>query len=248
MHLRRGGLRPRDGEAEFQIVYHAHFARRFGEIKRIRRRGDERRRAEILHQHDLPFGISRRHGHDGRAQLFDAVMQAESPRKQAVAEGNLEDVLVRRPRHIENAGDAGGPHVQIVAGIAANDWLARGAARRVQADDLFHRHGEQAEGIVVPEIVFGRVGNLFDVLERLDMLGFQPDRIEPLPIHLHVVVSVSYDMFKPFQLQFAQLFPVYGFDLRTEHLFGTSDFEYSIYFNTFALHLQGDFRSCAEKL
>ena len=194
VHLRRGGFRAHADEADFQIVQNAHLLRRFGEVHGIAGRGDERRRAEVLQEHDLPLGVARGDGNDRRTQLLHAVMQTESARKQTVAERDVEDVLVRRPRHHENARDAGRPIVQILAGIAADDGLARRARRGVQADNLLHRHGKKTERIMVSQIVLGRVRNIFDVFERPDMLGSESDLIEPLLIHGHALVRVRDDM------------------------------------------------------
>ena len=217
MHLRRGGLRAHADEPHLQIVQNAHLLCRFREVHGIAGRGDECRRTEVLQEHNLPLGIARRDGNDRRAQLLHAVMQAETAREQAVTERDVEDVLVRRPRHHEDARDTGRPVVQIIAGIAADDGLARRARRGVQADDLLHRHGEEAERIMIAQIVFGRVRNIFNILERFDMLGFEADFIEPLLIHRHALVGVRDDMFQTLQLHLAQLLTVDFLNFGTEH-------------------------------
>ena len=130
-------------------------------------------------------------------------MQAETAREQAVAEGDVEDILVRRPRHGEDAGDAGRPVVEVCPRIAADDGLARRARRGVQADDLFHRHGKQPEGIVVAQVVFGGIRDQFDVFERLDMLRLQADLVKAAAVHGHVFVRIAHGVLEPLQLQFA---------------------------------------------
>ena len=171
VHFRGRRLRAHADEPQLQIVENAEFFRRFGKVHGIARRGDERRRAEVFEQHDLPLGIARRNGHDGRAQLFDAVMQAETARKQPVPERDVENILVGSARHRQYARDAGRPIVEIGARISAGDGFARRAAGRVYAYDLFHRHGEQFERIVVAKVVLRGIGNFFDVFERSDMFG-----------------------------------------------------------------------------
>ena len=191
--------------------------RRFREVHGVAGRGDERRGTEIAHKHQLALGVARRHGNNGSPQFFNAVMQAESPRKQAVAERYLKYILVRCACHGQNTRDTGGPIVQIGARIAAHDGFARRAAGRVQTDDLFHRHGKQSERIVVPQIVLCGIRNEFDVLKRLDMLGLQTDRVKAIFVHGHVFVAIAHDVFQPFQLHFPQYFSVDLFHFRTEH-------------------------------
>ena len=203
VHFRRGGLRAHAYEAQLQIVQHPLLPRRLRQVHGVAGRGDERRGAEVLEQHDLPVGIARRHGHHRRPQLFHPVMQAETAREQAVTEGDVEDILVRRPRHGEDAGDAGRPVVEVCPRIAADDGLARRARRGMQADDLFHRHGKQAEGIVVAQVVFGGIRDQLDVFERLDMLRLQADLVKAAAVHGHVFVRIAHGVLEPLQLQFA---------------------------------------------
>ena len=241
VRFRRGRLRTHTDEPHFEILQNPFPLCRFAQIHRITGRGDQSGHAEILHQHQLPLRIARRHGNDRCAQFFDAVMQAETARKQAVAERDLKNIFIRRPRHGQKTGKTGGPVVEVAPRISARDRFARRAAGSVDADDLFHRYRIQAERIMVAQVVFGRIRYIFEIFESFDVFGLQADRVEALPVHGHVFICVADSIFQPLQLHFFQRLSVDRFYFGTEHRLCLPFFPFKYiddYFITFCRRLQ----------
>jgi len=48
----------------------------------------------------------------------------------------------------------------------------------VEPDDVAHRDGEEAERIVVPQVLSGREGEFLEVIKRLDVVGVNTRLVE----------------------------------------------------------------------
>ena len=91
----------------------------------------------------------------GITEPFGTVMQAESAGKQAVTEGDVDNIVVGHAGRGHEPGNQLGPGIQVVAGVADHGRLAGGAGRGMDADDILERHGEHAVRIVDPQILLG---------------------------------------------------------------------------------------------
>ena len=148
------------------------------DVQRVGRRGDEDRGAEVLHDLDLARRVAGADGHDRDAGLLQPVVQAEPPGEHAVAEGDLGDVAAVRADGDGEAADQLGPGLEVGARVAADDGLAGGAGRRVDLDHLVQRHGEQAVGIRVAEVVLLGERQAAQVVEAREVAGREPGAVE----------------------------------------------------------------------
>ena len=82
----------------------------------------------------------------------------------------MDDILIRAAGGGESAGNALVPDIQVVAGIADDDLLARGAAGSVEPDNILHRHGEKAVGIGVAQVLLIAEGQLVQVVNGADVV------------------------------------------------------------------------------
>jgi hypothetical protein len=132
--------------------------------------------AEILHHHQLPRRVAAGNRDDRRAQRLRAVMRAQSAGEQAVAVGVLDDIARVQAARRKAAHHHVGPDLHVLLRVGDDDGLAGRAGRGVQAHDVLHRAGEQAEGIGVAQIRLHRERQLGDVVERAHVLR-RPGRV-----------------------------------------------------------------------
>ena len=140
-------------------------------------------------------------------------MEAKGAGEQAVAEGNLDHVLVGDAHGHAEPGHQVGPGVQVVFGVANHGGLAGSAAGGVDSGDILHRLGEKAEGVVVPDVLLGGEGDVFHVGKLLDLIRRDAALIQPLLIKGNVAVAVIHHPFQPFQLKCFQLLAGHGFQI-----------------------------------
>ena len=120
--------------------------------------------------------------------------------KQAVAERDLNYVLVGDPRRSGYPRNRGRPSIEILLGISRHDRLAGGSRRSVDPRDILLRLGEQSERIVVPHIVFGRKRQILDILKALYRIGRDPRLVEFVFVKLDVVIRLVYRILQTFEL------------------------------------------------
>src|SRR6266542_5881056 len=84
-----------------------------------------------------------------------------------------------------------GPGVDVAPRIADDGGLAGGAGRGVDANDLFLRNGEHAEGIIFPQILLGGERETGKILELAQIVGMNSRRIEFLAVRGDVFVGVA---------------------------------------------------------
>ena len=145
-------------------------------------------------------------------------MKAERARKQAVAKGNLRDVVGRDADGRAESGDTVAPHVEVGLRKADDRRFTRRSRRGVNPDDLALRHAEHPERIGLPQILLRRQRQQGDIRQRADVLGADAALVEQLFIVRHVVVGVLHLLFQLGELQLAQFVAFHRFNLRLKHL------------------------------
>jgi len=125
----------------------------------------------------------------------------EAAREEAVAVGVVDDVVLREPRHDEAAGHELGPGVDIALRVTHDGRAARGSRGGVDANHARHGHGEEAVGVVVPQVLLGREGKPPQVVQGLDVVGFDAGIIEAALVEPDGVVDALDHLLKPFDLQ-----------------------------------------------
>ena len=128
-HLLGPRLGTEDAALELQVAtrLQAHLASGFAQVDGVGRRAAQHGRAELAHHHDLALRVAARHRDDHRTDLRCALRRAETARDQAVAVGDLDDVVLRRTCCDHRAGDHVSPHLHIALRVAGYDRMARGA-------------------------------------------------------------------------------------------------------------------------
>ncbi len=171
-HGGRPGLGPEDPDPQGQLAdVDFQLRRALGDRQGVRGGAEERRGPEIFQQGDLPFGQPRARGHDHAAQAREPLVKPEASGEEPVAVGVLGDVVRPDACRPEVAGHALGPLIQVLGRVRAGDRLAGRTGRGVHPHHLRKRHGAQAEGVVVPQVVFDRKRQFGDILEGFDILG-----------------------------------------------------------------------------
>ncbi len=132
-------------------------------------------------------------------------MQSQTAGEQPVAVGVLQDVACVQAERGQRPLDNFGPDIEIVTVVGHHDRLAGRAAGGVQADDLVHGAGEQAEGIGVAQVGLDRTRQADDVVDALDAFRPQSGLVEPRAVKFCAVVHAAHDLAKPLRLQFAKL-------------------------------------------
>ena len=105
-------------------------------------------------------------------------MEPEAPGKKTVAVCILDDIFFANTGGIEVAGHTFDPLFQILCGIRAGNRFSGRTRRRMHSDQFCYRHGTQAEGIIVPEIIFDGKGQLGNIFQSFEVSGFDPHFFE----------------------------------------------------------------------
>ena len=180
--------------------------------QRVGRRDGDPGRAEILDQPHLSLGHPARDRHAGQPQLVRAEMDAEAPGEEPVAIGVVQQVAAPQPRGAQRPRDHRGPGVEIPLGVAHHRRLARGAGGGVDPRHPLTRDGEHAEGVVVAQVRFHGEGELRQVLERGQVVGMHPGRVEAGAVMRDVVVGMPQRPAHPVELQRRDLVARGGLD------------------------------------
>ena len=67
----------------------------------------------------------------------------------------------------------------------------------MDAHHLLHGHGEHAEGIIIPDVLFGGEGQVLQVRQGAKVFGFEPHLIQALPVEGHQMVDPFHQGLKP---------------------------------------------------
>ena len=175
------------------------------DVQEVARRARDRGDAEVLHQHQLAVGVAAGDGQHRAAVGLGAVVQHEAAGEEAVAVGDLHDVVRRHAGHREAAHHAVRPDGDVVRRVRDADRLAGGAGGAVVADDLAVRRRLEAGRVLVPQVGLHRERQELDVLERLDVLGLHAALVAALAEERDALVGVLHDELQAVQLQRAHL-------------------------------------------
>jgi hypothetical protein len=132
-------------------------------------------------------------------------VEAQAAGEQALAVGVLCDVVGADTRRPEIARHTVGPIVQVIGRVGAGDRLAGRPRAGVHPDDLRERHRTQAEGVIVPQIVFDGEGKPGDILERFDAVRLYPFLIQLLAIEGNALINPCHGLLELAQLEFLNL-------------------------------------------
>ena len=139
----------------------------FSHEEGIGRGAGQHRGAEVLHDHNLAFGIPAGHGDHRCSQTLGAVMCSKSAGKKTVTVGVVDDITLVDPGGDKGAGHQLGPDVDVFPGIADHGWFAGSAGGCMNPDDILHRRGKQAVGVAVSHILFEGKGQTLQIFQRL---------------------------------------------------------------------------------
>ena len=145
---------------------------------------------EVVDQLHLPLGHAAGNRHHRAAEPFGAVMRTETAGEQAVAVGVVHQHAGAPAGGADRARHHVGPDVDIALGISDHDGLAGRAGGRMDADQLFARHREHVEGVIVAKVGLHRERELGEIGELPEIGGMHAGRIECLPVMRDVVVGV----------------------------------------------------------
>ena len=207
-------LRAEAADADLQLVLEAHLYRRLAEVERIGRRADEDRHAEVGHELELPLGKAARRRDKRRADALDAVVEAEAAGEKPVAERDLDRVVGRDARRGQKPRDELGPCLEVLLGVAYHGGLAGRAGRAVDAHDVALGDREEAEGVLLAEVVLGGEGDLFEVVDALDVAGGQAGALEAIAIEGDALVDALDDFAEPLALEVLERASRHGLELR----------------------------------
>ena len=165
----------------------------------------------------------------GAPDLLQSAVQPERAGKQGVSEADLSDIVRRGPACGSDARDAFRPGIQVAPGVPGGDGLAGGAAGGVDAHHLAHGHGQQLEGVLLPQLGFGCQGDFGNVLQCANIRWLYARLDHLVMIHGHMVVGVLYAPFEPFQLDRFDFASLCAFDLRVPDRHGKTLLPYCLF-------------------
>jgi len=125
---------------------------------------------EVLDEEHLAGGVAAGDGNHRGPHPLRTVVEAQAAGEEPVSISVVQDVPGLTPCHAKASGDAFGPHLDVVPGVADHGGLALRPRRGVDADHVLQGLGEQPEGVVIPEILLGREGQAGKILQGADIV------------------------------------------------------------------------------
>ena len=151
-------------------------------------------------------------------------MGTQSAGEQAIAVGHLKDVGLACSVCCEGTGEALGPCRKVLAGVPHHGRLARCPGGGVDAYDLAHRHGTEAERIIVAQVIFGGKGELDDVVDAVDVVRGDAQLLHLLAIERGVMVDTLHGLFEADALDLAKAFAIHALNaFIPNHVFRCTD-------------------------
>jgi len=136
-------------------------------------------------------------------------VEAQPAGEQAVAVGVVQQVARPAAGGEDRARHDVRPHVEVGLRVADDGGLAGGAAGGVQAGDPLARHGEQAEGIGLAQVLLGGVREFRQIGQGLQVVRMRPGALELAADGLDVPVGVRQRPAQALELQ-GREFPAAG--------------------------------------
>ena len=128
-HFVRPRFRAENTRLQVQIfLAQSVLAHHLRDVQRVRGSAAEHRRAEIAQKRDLPLCVSGGCRNRRRTDAHCAAVRAKAARKQAVAVGDVDDVLVGASGRRQGARAAVVPDLKVMARVADHDLLSGRAA------------------------------------------------------------------------------------------------------------------------
>ena len=152
-----------------------------------------------------------------------------APVNRGVSEADLSDIVRRGPACGSDARDAFRPGIQVAPGVPGGDGLAGGAAGCVDAHHLAHGHGQQLEGVLLPQLGFGCQGDFGNVLQCANIRWLYARLDHLVMIHGHMVVGMLYAPFQALQLDCFDFASLCAFDLRVPDRHGKTLLPYCLF-------------------
>ena len=217
LDLAAHGVRPRLGAEDADLQRRrarvdAAGAELVEDRQHVARRHHDDVRREVLQKLHLPLGHAAGHRDDRAAEPLRPVVGAEAAGEQAVAVGDVHLHAGPAAARADRAGDDVGPDLEVALRIADDSRPAGGARRGVDAGDLVLRHGEHAEGVVGPQVVLRREGELREVRQGAEIVGVHAGGLEGLTVMRHVLVGVAQRPGEALHLQAGDLVARGGLD------------------------------------
>jgi len=130
-------------------------------------------------------------------------VQTETPGEQTVSEGNLHVVVRSQPAGDQEAGAEIRPGVQVRGRVGDKGRLAGGAGRAVDANDLVAGHGQEAERVVLPQILLGGKRQAAKIVQGAYRIGRHALPGESLLVERHAR-NEPHAVLEPLKLQLAE--------------------------------------------
>ena len=217
-HLLGPGLGAEDAGLELDLIPQAALVDALGQESGVRGGAAEDGGAEVTHELDLSVRVAGGHGQGQAADLVGAAVQARAAGEEAVAIGNLNDVVRAAARGGDAARHQLRPHVHIVLRIAGDDGAAGGAAGALDAHDVVQRRGEQAVGELVAQVGLLHEGQVFEIVHIADVLGADALGVHARAVDGNVVVFVFHRPAQALGLEGVKLIAADGFHFRVKHI------------------------------
>ncbi|MGY4446225.1 hypothetical protein ACVWZR_000885 [Bradyrhizobium sp. i1.3.1] len=157
--------------------------------------------SEVVDELHLPLGHAAGDRHHGATKFFRAVVHTQSAGKQAVAIGVVDDHAGAAAGGADRACHHLRPGVDVALRIAHHDRLSRGAGGGMHAHQLFARHGEHVEGIIVAQIRLHGEREFCEIGEFAKVGRMHAGLVEGLAVMRDVVVGVLQRPGQPLRLQ-----------------------------------------------
>ena len=184
----------------------------FCQIGGVGRCAAEDRRAEILHELQLPVGVAGGHRERQAAELLAAAVEAEAAGEQAVAISHLAHVLFRAAGGGDGSCAAVLPEVNVLFGVERDNALAGRAGGGVDADTVLQRHCKQAVGICVAQVGFAEERELVKIVPAFDIVGREARRFHFRAVIGDIVPDVAHLPDEPLILPAFDLLGAGAFD------------------------------------
>ena len=186
-----------------------------GDIDRVARRGNQGRRLEVPHYHNLLFDAGgKRRGDNRCADLLCPLLEAEPACEKIIIEGNLDDVVFGEARGGQKPGGAFGPVAKVIASKADDDGFTRHAGGRMDAHDITQRDGEHIVGIAFLQVFLCREGQFAQRVHVLDVFEIDAVGVEGLLVESDVAIDPVERGLQPFNLELLDILTRHCLTLR----------------------------------
>src|SRR5581483_7007087 len=123
------------------------------DVEGVRRGHHDDVGTELPDELRLALGLSAGHRYHRTAESLSPVMRAQAAGEEAITVGDVHDLPRTASGSADRAGNQVCPGVDVVLRVADHRGSTGSAARGMKAHHLLPRHGEEAKGIVVAEVL-----------------------------------------------------------------------------------------------